>query len=70
MLLFVSYRMLNAIRTAGLEESCRFYQSASAELFGNATQVPQTEDTPFAPRSPYGIAKQFCYWMGKNYRGV
>lgn len=61
-------RMLNAIRTAGLEESCRFYQSASAELFGNATQVPQTEDTPFAPRSPYGIAKQFCYWMGKNYR--
>ena len=61
-------RLLNAIRIAGLERSCRFYQASTSELFGKAQEVPQSESTPFYPRSPYGVAKQFAYWTVVNYR--
>jgi GDPmannose 4,6-dehydratase len=60
-----SVRMLEAVRLAGLR--CRFYQASSSEMFG-ATRPPQDETTPFYPRSPYGIAKVFSYWITKNYR--
>jgi GDPmannose 4,6-dehydratase len=58
-------RLLEAIRMIGLD--CRFYQASSSEMFG-ATPPPQTEDTPFYPRSPYGAAKLYGYWMTRNYR--
>jgi len=58
-------RLLEAIRMIGLD--CRFYQASSSEMFG-ATPPPQTEDTPFYPRSPYGAAKVYSYWMTRNYR--
>ena len=58
-------RLLEAIRASGL--SCRFYQASSSEMFG-ATPPPQNEDTPFYPRSPYGVAKVYSYWITKNYR--
>lgn len=58
-------RLLEAIRLVGLD--CRFYQASSSEMFG-ATPPPQTEDTPFYPRSPYGAAKLYSYWMTRNYR--
>jgi len=61
-------RMLEAMRILGLEKSCRFYQASTSELYGNATQVPQNEDTPFAPRSPYAAAKLYAYWITVNYR--
>jgi GDPmannose 4,6-dehydratase len=57
---------LEAIREAGLRS--RFYQASSSEMFGKAQQVPQTEKTPFWPRSPYGVAKVFSYWATVNYR--
>ena len=60
-----SIRMLEAVRMAGL--SCRFYQASSSEMFG-ASPPPQNEDTPFYPRSPYGAAKVYSYWVTKNYR--
>lgn len=60
-------RLLNAIRLANLP-MCRFYQASTSELFGKVQQVPQKETTPFYPRSPYGIAKQFAYWTVVNYR--
>merc|ERR1719446_1664210 len=61
-------RLLDAIRTAGLEKSCRFYQASTSELYGKVQEIPQTEKTPFYPRSPYGVAKQYAYWMIVNYR--
>ena len=59
-------RLLDAIREADVD--CRFYQASTSELFGKVQEVPQTETTPFYPRSPYGVAKQYAYWIVKNYR--
>lgn len=61
-------RLLNAIRTCGMEKTTRFYQASTSELFGKVQEVPQSETTPFYPRSPYGVAKQYAYWMVVNYR--
>ena len=61
-------RMLNAIRTAGLEKKTRFYQASTSELYGLVQEVPQSEKTPFYPRSPYAVAKMYAYWMVVNYR--
>ena len=60
-------RMLEAIRLLG-KDSIRFYQASSSEMFGKVQAVPQTEDTPFYPRSPYGVAKLYAHWMTVNYR--
>ena len=61
-------RMLEAIKLLGLTEKTRFYQASTSELFGLAQEVPQTEKTPFYPRSPYGVAKLYSYWIVVNYR--
>ena len=61
-------RILEAIRTAKLEKSCRFYQASTSELFGKVQETPQNEMTPFYPYSPYAVAKQYAYWIVKNYR--
>jgi GDPmannose 4,6-dehydratase len=61
-------RVLEAIRTLGLEKQVRFYQASSSELYGMVRQRPQTETTPFYPRSPYGVAKLYAYWIAVNYR--
>jgi len=61
-------RLLDAIRTSGLEKSVRFYQASTSELYGKVQEVPQSETTPFYPRSPYAVAKQYAYWMVVNYR--
>lgn len=61
-------RLLDAIRTAGLEKTCRFYQASTSELYGKVQEIPQTETTPFYPRSPYGVAKLYAYWIVVNYR--
>lgn len=61
-------RILEAIRILGLTQKTRFYQASSSEIFGNATQIPQNEQTPFAPRSPYAAAKLYAYWITINYR--
>jgi GDPmannose 4,6-dehydratase len=61
-------RLLEAIRILKLESRVRFYQASTSELYGNATEVPQKETTPFAPRSPYGVAKLYAYWITVNYR--
>ncbi len=61
-------RMLEAIRTLGLADKTRFYQASTSEMFGNAPQIPQSETTPFEPRSPYGAAKLYAYWVTKIYR--
>jgi GDPmannose 4,6-dehydratase len=61
-------RLLEAIRILGMEKTCRFYQASSSELFGKVAEVPQTERTPFYPRSPYAAAKLFAYWIVVNYR--
>ena len=61
-------RLLNAIRSAGLEKTCRLYQASTSELYGKVQAIPQRETTPFYPRSPYGVAKQYAYWMIVNYR--
>jgi GDPmannose 4,6-dehydratase len=61
-------RVLEAIRNLGLESSCRFYQASTSELFGKVQETPQTESTPFYPRSPYGVAKLYAYWIVVNYR--
>jgi GDPmannose 4,6-dehydratase len=63
-----SLRLLEAIRGAGLRDSCRYYQASSSEMFGKVQQVPQVESTPFWPRSPYGCAKVYAYWLAVNYR--
>ena len=59
-------RLLDAIREEGVE--CRFYQASSSEMFGQVRESPQTEETPFHPRSPYGVSKVFSYWITRNYR--
>lgn len=61
-------RMLEAIRILGLEKQTRFYQASTSELFGKVQEVPQTERTPFYPRSPYAAAKLYAYWITVNYR--
>ena len=61
-------RLLEAIRILGMQKSCRFYQASTSELFGNATEAPQHETTPFAPRSPYAAAKLYAFWITRNYR--
>jgi GDPmannose 4,6-dehydratase len=61
-------RLLEAIKIAGLAETCRFYQASTSELFGEVQEVPQTEKTPFHPRSPYAVAKIYAYWIVVNYR--
>jgi GDPmannose 4,6-dehydratase len=61
-------RLLEAIRILGLGDRMRFYQASTSELFGNAQEVPQRETTPFYPRSPYGVAKLYGYWITVNYR--
>ncbi len=61
-------RLLNAIKSSGLENKTRFYQASTSELYGKVVEVPQTEKTPFYPRSPYGVAKLYGHWITKNYR--
>jgi GDPmannose 4,6-dehydratase len=61
-------RLLEAIRFLKLEQSTRFYQASTSELYGLVREVPQTETTPFHPRSPYGVAKLYAYWITVNYR--
>src|SRR3984885_12426731 len=61
-------RLLEAIRILGLEQKTRFYQASTSELYGLVQQVPQTEKTPFYPRSPYAVAKLYAYWITVNYR--
>ncbi len=61
-------RLLEAIRILGLEKTCRFYQASTSELYGKVQETPQRETTPFYPRSPYGVAKLYAYWIVKNYR--
>ena len=61
-------RLLEAIRILGLEKKSRFYQASTSELYGKVQEVPQSETTPFYPRSPYAVAKLYAYWMVVNYR--
>lgn len=61
-------RLLEAVRILGLEKRTRIYQASTSELFGLVQEVPQKETTPFYPRSPYGVAKQYGFWITKNYR--
>lgn len=61
-------RVLEAIRLLGMERTCRFYQASTSELFGLVQEIPQTERTPFYPRSPYAVAKLYAYWATVNYR--
>ena len=61
-------RLLEAIRSSGIMDKCRFYQASTSELYGLVQEVPQKESTPFYPRSPYGVAKLYGFWIVKNYR--
>jgi len=61
-------RLLEAVRILGLEKKTRIYQASISELFGLVQEVPQKETTPFYPRSPYGVAKLYGFWITKNYR--
>lgn len=61
-------RLLDAVRTCGLEKHVRFYQASTSELYGKVMETPQSETTPFYPRSPYGCAKLYGYWITVNYR--
>jgi GDPmannose 4,6-dehydratase len=61
-------RLLEAVRFLGLEKTCRIYQASTSELYGLVQEVPQKETTPFYPRSPYGVAKLYGFWITKNYR--
>ena len=61
-------RLLESIRICGLEKKCRFYQASTSELFGKVQEIPQSETTPFYPYSPYAAAKQYAYWVVRNYR--
>ena len=63
-----AFRMLEAIRILNLQDKTRFYQASTSELYGKVQEIPQNEDTPFYPRSPYGVAKLYAYWITKNYR--
>jgi len=61
-------RVLEAVRLLGMEDKVRIYQASTSEMFGKVREIPQTETTPFYPRSPYGCAKVYGYWITKNYR--
>lgn len=61
-------RLLDAIRTCGLDQKVKFYQASTSELYGKVQQIPQNESTPFYPRSPYGCAKLYAFWVCINYR--
>ena len=61
-------RLLEAVRICGLAQSCRIYQASTSELYGKVQEVPQSETTPFYPRSPYAVAKLYGFWIMKNYR--
>ena len=61
-------RILEVIKLLGLENHTKFYQAATSEMFGEVQSIPQREDTPFYPRSPYGVAKLYAHWITKNYR--
>ena len=61
-------RVLEAVRIAGLTDTCRIYQASTSELYGKVEEVPQRETTPFHPYSPYAVAKQYGFWMVKEYR--
>jgi len=61
-------RLLEALRILGREKKTRFYQASTSELYGNTTETPQRETTPFQPRSPYAVAKLYGYWITVNYR--
>ena len=61
-------RLLEAIRLLGLQDKIKFYQASTSELYGKVVETPQTEKTPFYPRSPYGVAKLYSYWIVQNYR--
>lgn len=61
-------RFLDAIKEAGLKDKTRFYQASTSELYGKVREIPQTEETPFYPRSPYGVAKLYGFWILVNYR--
>ena len=61
-------RLLEAIRILKMEDKVKFYQASTSELYGKVQEVPQNENTPFYPRSPYGVAKLYAYWIVKNYR--
>ena len=61
-------RILEAVRFLGMEDRCKVYQASTSELYGKVQEVPQTEETPFYPRSPYGVAKLYAYWATVNYR--
>ena len=61
-------RLLEAVRIAGLADTCRIYQASTSELYGKVQEIPQSETTPFYPRSPYAVAKLYGFWIMKNYR--
>ena len=61
-------RLLEAVRILGMTQTCRIYQASTSELYGKVQEIPQSEMTPFYPRSPYGVAKQYGFWIVKNYR--
>ncbi|HEX3073663.1 MAG TPA: GDP-mannose 4,6-dehydratase, partial [Ignavibacteriales bacterium] len=61
-------RFLDSIRETGLQKETKFYQASTSELFGKVQEIPQSEKTPFYPRSPYGVAKLYAYWIIINYR--
>ena len=61
-------RLLEAMRSLNLLNTCKFYQASTSELYGNVAETPQSENTPFHPRSPYGVAKLYAYWIVVNYR--
>lgn len=61
-------RLLEAVRICGLEKTTKIYQASTSELYGKVVEIPQTEKTPFYPRSPYGVAKLYAFWITKNYR--
>lgn len=61
-------RLLEAVRILNMEKKCKLYQASTSELFGLVQEIPQRETTPFYPRSPYGVAKQYAFWITKNYR--
>jgi len=65
---FGTLKLLEAIRSSKLESITRFYQASTSELYGKVQETPQSETTPFYPRSPYGVAKLYAYWIVKNYR--
>ncbi len=63
-----THTVLEAVRFLGMEKTCRIYQASTSELYGQVQEVPQSETTPFYPRSPYGVAKMYGFWITKNYR--